>query len=202
MQLSALDITPLPIDFSPKRTQLTLEYINQHYGLHPDDITIVPKIIVVHYTAIATLKGSFEAFKSELLPSSRTDISAHKESVNVSVAYLVDKDGTIYQLMPDNWMGRHVIGLNYNSIGIENVGTLHTLTPAQQQANIALIHYLKNRYPTITYLIPHSDYRCFENDVLWLEKDRGYRTEKEDPGADFMQVLYRALPSFSKAPCP
>jgi len=24
--------------------------------------------------------------------------------------------------MPDNWMGRHVIGLNYNSIGVENVG--------------------------------------------------------------------------------
>ncbi len=199
--LSALDIVQKPIHFSEHRKALTLEYIKQHYDLSPQNIEISPKIIVVHYTAIPTLQGSFEAFNNETLPSSRSDISGKHASANVSVAYLVDKDGTIYQLMPDNWMGRHVIGLNYSSIGIENVGSLKTLTQKQIAANIALISYLKQKYPDINYLVPHSDYRCFEKHPLWLEKDKGYRTEKEDPGANFMQALYQALPDFKKAPC-
>ena len=200
--LNALDIVQKPIQFSDHRKTLTLEYIQQHYGLTPKTIEISPKIIVVHYTAIPTLQGSFEAFNGESLPSSRSDISGKKESANVSVAYLVDKDGTIYQLMPDNWMGRHVIGLNYSSIGIENVGTLGTLTPKQLQANISLINYLKHKYPGIDYLIPHSDYRCFEETPLWLEKDKNYRTEKEDPGEQFMQGIYESINNLQKAPCP
>ena len=32
----------------------------------------------------------------------------------------VDRDGTICRLMPETWMARHVIGLNYSAIGIEN----------------------------------------------------------------------------------
>ncbi len=35
---------------------------------------------------------------------------------------MVDRDGTRYRLMPETYMARHVIGLNYYSIGIENVG--------------------------------------------------------------------------------
>lgn len=197
----AMEIVQRPISFSEHRKALTLDYIHEHYGLTPKNISIIPKIIVVHFTAIPTLQGSFEAFVNEELPSSRTDISAKNASVNVSVPYLVDKDGTIYQLMPDNWMGRHVIGLNYSSIGIENVGTLGTLTAKQLEANIALIRYLQNRYESIDYLIGHSDYRCFENSALWLEKDKNYRTEKNDPGDVFMHQLQSALPTLKKAPC-
>jgi len=200
--LSAIEITQKPITFTPHRKALTLEYIQTHYGLNPSDINITPRVIVLHYTAIDTLEGSFDAFDAENLPSSRSDIGSTQESANVSVAYLIDKDGTIYQLMPENQMGRHVIGLNYSSIGIENVGHLNTLTPKQLQANIALIHYLKAKYPSINYLIPHSDYTCMESTSLWLERDKGYRTHKEDPGEAFMQKIYKALPDFKRAPCP
>ena len=199
--LNAIEIVQRPISFSEHRHTLSLEYIQKHYGLTPKDISIAPKIIIVHYTAIATLEGSFNAFDPEILPSSRSDISSKDESVNVSVAYLIDKDGTIYQLMPDNWMGRHVIGLNYSSIGIENVGKSGTLTRKQLHANIELIKYLKKRYPDLTYLSGHSDYRCFEKTSLWLEKDKGYRTRKEDPGEAFMNSLHQAIPSLKKAPC-
>jgi len=199
--VSAIEIIQKPINFSEHRKALTLEYINTHYGLTPKDISITPKIIVVHYTAIPTLQGSFEAFNNEELPSSRTDISSKKASANVSVPYLIDKDGTIYQLMPDNWMGRHVIGLNYNSIGIENVGKLGTLTPAQLAANITLIKYLQTKYPTLKYLIGHSQYQCFENHGLWLEKDKGYRTKKEDPGEKFMHEIQKSITHLKKAPC-
>jgi len=198
---AAIEIIQKPIIFTQHRKALTLEYIQTHYALAPKDITIAPKVIVLHYTAITTLKGSFEAFKREELPSGRTDISTKKASANVSVPYLIDQDGTIYQLMPDNWMGRHVIGLNYSSIGIENVGTLGTLTPAQVKANIALIKYLQEKYPKIEYLIGHSQYRCFETHPLWLEKDKGYRTHKEDPGKSFMQEIQTSITTLQKAPC-
>ena len=199
--VNAIEIIQTPISFSQHRHALSLEYINKHYGLTPQDIKIRPKVIIVHYTAISTLKGSFNAFDPEVLPSSRSDISSKEQSANVSVAYLIDKDGTIYQLMPDNWMGRHVIGLNYSSIGIENVGKNGTLTEKQLQANIELIKYLHTKYPNIRYLSGHSDYRCFEKTSLWLEKDKGYRTEKEDPGETFMNALHHAIPSLKKAPC-
>ena len=64
--------------------------------------------------------------------------------------------------MPSNWMARHVIGLNYSSIGIENVGgkgnKKDDLTPEQLKSNIALVAYLKGKYPTIEYLIGHHEY--------------------------------------------
>jgi len=199
--LTALEIIQKPVQFSEHRKQLTLDYIKVHYGLNPKEITIDPHVIVIHYTAIPTLEGSFEAFDNEMLPSSRNDIAAADPSVNVSVPYLIDRDGTIYQLMPDNWMGRHVIGLNYYSIGIENVGTLGDLTEKQLEANVALVKHLTRKYKDIGYMIGHSEYRCFEQSPLWLEKDKAYRTEKEDPGEKFMQSLRSALPSLKPAPC-
>jgi len=41
------------------------------------------------------------------------------------------------------------------------------LTDAQIQANIALVRYLKNKYPTIEYLIGHHEYLHFEGHPLW-----------------------------------
>ncbi len=201
LSVHALVIKQMPISFSKERQNLTLEYMQKHYAITQKNIVITPKIIIIHYTAINSLKGSFQAFNPEKLPSSRSDIASKNASVNVSVPYLIDTDGTIYQLMPDNWMGRHVIGLNFNSIGIENVGTLNTLTPAQLRSNIALVKYLKNKYPSISYLSPHSDYRCFESSPLWLERDKGYRTHKEDPGSLFMSKIYSAITDLKKAPC-
>jgi beta-N-acetylhexosaminidase len=111
-------------------------------------------------------------------------------ALNVSVQFLIDKDGTVYRLMPENWMGRHVIGLNYYAIGVENVAKdAKHLTQAQVKANIALVKYLKAKYPTIEYLIGHHEYRRMEATPLWLEKDKDYRTVKSDPGVQFMQKV-------------
>ena len=100
---------------------------------------------------------------------------------------MIDQDGTIYQLLPETTMARHVIGLNHCSIGIENVGGTKDLplTKAQLKSNIWLVRYLKEKY-NIDYLIGHYEYTLFEDHPLWLEKDDGYRTVKNDPGIDFM----------------
>ncbi len=178
-----------PIDFTPNRIAMTKDYIQQHYGLKVKDIHITPKIIVLHWTAVMDFERCYERLKGEKLFSDRGDISG-AGALNVSSHFLVKRDGSIYQLMPENFMARHVIGLNYSSIGIENIGgegnTKEDLTPAQVQANIALVKYLAAKYPSISYLIGHHEYRSMENTPLWLEKDAGYRTEKADPGKKFM----------------
>ncbi len=99
------------ISFSPNRIELTRQYIEHHYGLSPRDIIITPRIIVLHWTAIADLEGSFRAFAPELLPNSRPELQSAGQ-VNVSIQFLVDPDGKVYRLMPETWMARHCIGLN------------------------------------------------------------------------------------------
>jgi len=185
-----------PIIFTQKRRNLTKEYIKTHYGLDVKDITIKPQTIVLHWTAVMDFEKSFGRLNPELLFSDRADISK-ASALNVSAHFLVDRDGTIYQLMPDNWMARHVIGLNYSSIGVENVGgeanSKEDLTQAQLNANIRLVKYLKAKYPSIKNVIGHYEYRHFENTSLWLEKDAGYRTKKADPGEKFMKDVRTAL---------
>jgi beta-N-acetylhexosaminidase len=141
---------------------------------------------------------------SEKLLADRADIAA-AGALNVSAHFLVDRDGTIYRLMGENIMARHVIGLNYTSIGIENVGgkgdKADDLTPAQRQANIDLVFYLKGKYPSIEYLIGHHEYLQMESTPLWLERDKGYRTKKSDPGEKFMSAVRHAVaPLHLKAP--
>lgn len=139
---------------------------------------------------------SFRRLKQEKLYSDRSDI-ASAGALNVSSHFLVARDGTIYQLMPDNWMARHVIGLNYSSIGVENIGgegdKKEDLTEAQLQANIKLVQYLKAKYPEIEYLIGHLEYTQMESTPLWLEKDADYRTKKVDPGEKFMAQVRESV---------
>ncbi len=195
-------IVDKPIIFNENRTLLTLEYLETHYGLKQVEPTITPKIIVLHWTNIPTLKKSFQAFYKEKLPNWRPDIK-NASSLNVSSHFLVDQDGTIYRLMPETIMARHVIGLNHCAIGIENVGGNkgNPLTQKQQEANIWLVNYLAKKY-AIDYVIGHYEYTNFENHELWLEKDKGYRTYKVDPGKKFLKAVKEATKQYSFKPTP
>jgi N-acetyl-anhydromuramyl-L-alanine amidase AmpD len=183
-----------PIIFDSARIQLTKDYILAHYGIKAETIKIVPKLIVLHWTAKSTLRASFNTFNLPTL-AGRQDLPGE---LNVSAHFLVDRDGTIYQLMPDNWMARHVIGLNSHSIGIENVGGVDDkadLTNQQAESNAYLVCYLRKKYSTIQYLIGHKDYLDFRRTALWLELDPNYQTKKVDPGDDFVTFVRRLLNS-------
>jgi len=200
----AQEIIQTPIPFSQKRIDLTKEYIHIHYGKNVQNIKIIPKIILVHHTAIDDYADALSRFEDEALPSRRKDISSLKPSVNVSSHFMVERDGTIHQLMPLDFMARHVIGLNYSSIGIENVGGENSednLTNAQLQANIFLVKYLQKKFPSLEYLVGHYEYRCFEGTPLWLELDDGYRTRKDDPSKRFLNLLYQQTQGLKRAPC-
>ena len=188
---SSFEIIDRPIIFSENRVNMTKKYIDNHYGKIVDNIEITPKIVVIHYTFIPTTEGSFQAFYNEELPNSRADLKKESQ-LNVSVQFLVSPEGNIYRLMPENHMARHVIGLNYNSIGIENVGGTEDtpLTRPQIRANKYLVEYLAEKHP-IEYVIGHSQYQNFEGHSLWLEKNQNYRTTKVDPGRKFLKTIHR-----------
>ena len=185
-----------PIEFGQERIDMTKAYVKQHYDLDVKNITIKPKVIVLHWTAVMEFENCFNRLKGNILYSDRKDIQ-DAGALNVSSHFLVARDGTIYQLMPDNWMARHVIGLNYSSIGIENIGgkdnKKEDLTKAQVKANIKLVKYLKAKYPSIEYLIGHHEYQKMDKTPLWLEKDAEYRTEKADPGKRFMKSVRKKV---------
>ena len=194
--MQELKIIDKPIDFGQERIEMTKAYIKKHYGFEVENIEIEPKIIVLHWTAEMNFDKSFKRLQPQKLFSDRKDI-VKASALNVSSQFLIDRDGTIYRLMPENWMARHVIGLNYSSIGVENVGgkgnKKDDLTPAQLKSNIALVRYLKEKYSTITHLIGHHEYRKMENTEFWLELDKGYRTKKSDPGDKFMSEVREAV---------
>lgn len=187
------EIVQKPIVYDGERERLSLEYLHDRYGMELDSAKIDPKIIVVHWTAYPDLKQSFDAFYPAVLPGSRADIK-RGGNLNVSAHFLVDRDGTIYQLLPETTFARHVIGLNYCAIGIENVadGKEYPLTEAQFQANKALIAYLVKKY-NIEYLIGHDQYKNFIGHELWKENDPGYLTEKNDVGKEFIDRLHKAI---------
>ena len=190
---STKSIVDHPITFNEERKILTLEYLQNRYGLEQDSPKIEPKMIVLHWTVIPTFEKSFEAFDPVTLPNWRPDIK-NVSGLNVSSQFMVDRDGTIYQLLPETTMARHVIGLNHCAIGVENVGGTEELplTKAQLKSNIWLVKYLKDKYD-IDYLIGHYEYTLFENHPLWLEIDEGYRTVKTDPGPEFMANVRKAV---------
>jgi len=195
-------IVDKPIVFDQKRVELTREYLSERYGIQQESPKILPKMIVLHYTVIPSLEEAFEAFDAPTLPDWRPDIK-NVSGLNVSSQFMVDRDGTIYSLMPETNMARHVIGLNHCAIGIENIGGTEELplTRAQLKANIWLVEYLSDKYP-IDYLIGHYEYTKFVDHPLWLEKDETYRTIKTDPGKDFMQKVRKATKNLNFKPVP
>jgi N-acetylmuramoyl-L-alanine amidase len=175
------------------RNKLTLEYVRQHYDPAATEATVLPTMIVVHWTASATLKALLATFRPEELPRGRPELLAGGR-LNVSSHYVIDRDGTIYQLLPDQWMARHTIGLNRVALGIENVGGPQwPLTAAQIASCTWLVKDLVRKHPTIRYLIGHYEYLRFKGTPLWQERDPRYLTRKQDPGLEFMARLRQNL---------
>lgn len=185
-----------PIQFDKERINLTRQYQLTHYGIKSKSIEIEPRMIVLHWTCIPSLEVTHRVFNSPALPANSPRRQELPDDLNVSSHFVVDRDGAIYQLMPDHWMARHVIGLNHYAIGIENIGGIDgkdDLTEAQVKANAFLVCYLKKKYSAINLVIGHNEYLNYKQTPLWLEKDPNYQTEKFDPGPTFVAKVKKLL---------
>jgi N-acetylmuramoyl-L-alanine amidase len=135
-------IVQRPIPFGARRRQEMREYAQRHYGI--DDFHLRdPKVIVEHYTATATLQSAYATFASDT-----RDAELH-ELPGTCAHFIVDKDGTIYQLVALTIMCRHTVGLNWTAFGIEQVGlsAREILNrPAQYGAVVRLTSWLRCRY--------------------------------------------------------
>jgi len=185
------------IPWTAEREALTEAYLQAHRtaplsGNPEVDTRMTPRAIVLHWTAGPTAASAWATFAPDHL-GGRDDLRAGGD-LNVGAHYVVDQDGTIERLFPDDHVVRHCIGLNHVAIGVENVGgdAAHPLTAAQVAADVGLIRTLAARYP-IEVLLGHLEYRRMEGSRLFEERDPAYRTTKPDPGAAFMAEVRAGL---------
>lgn len=104
-----------PIPFGAARKAEMAAYSKKHYGIN--SWVLHPKVIVEHYTGGESFSSAWNTFAAN---SPDPELG---ELPGTCAHFIVDKDGTIYQLVPLTVMCRHTVGLNYVAIGIEHVGT-------------------------------------------------------------------------------
>jgi N-acetylmuramoyl-L-alanine amidase len=127
-----------PIPFGPKRRAETAAYAKRHYGIDSWRLAH-PHVIVEHYTASESFSSTYNYFYGDT-----PDVELG-ELPGVCSHFVIDRDGTIYQLVPLTVMCRHTVGLNYTAIGIEHVGTSDAeilSNPRQLQASLRLTLWL------------------------------------------------------------
>jgi len=102
------------IPFGPRRVRQTAAYSKRHYGERTFEL-LDPQVVVEHYTAGTSFHSAWNHFAAN---------GAHLgEKPGVCAHFLIDTDGTIYQLVNLRLRCRHAIGMNWTAIGIEHVGT-------------------------------------------------------------------------------
>jgi beta-N-acetylhexosaminidase len=130
-----------PIPFGPERKAETAQYAERHYGIH--SYVLHPRVIVEHVTATPSFSSAWNTFASN---SPDPELG---QLPGTCAHFIVDRDGTIYQLVPLGVMCRHTVGLNYVAIGIEHVGMSDGQVlsdAAQMRASLALTAWLASRY--------------------------------------------------------
>jgi len=131
-----------PIPFPQKRKQEMAAYAQRHYGAGSYALK-KPRVIVEHVTVTNDYQSVFNTFATD-----SPDVELH-ELPGVCSHFVVDKDGTIYQLVPVSIMCRHTVGLNYTAIGIEHVGQTDADilgNKRQLRSSLALNRWLRCRY--------------------------------------------------------
>jgi N-acetyl-anhydromuramyl-L-alanine amidase AmpD len=131
-----------PIPFPQERKDQMRAYARRHYGI--DDHRLRrPRVIVEHYTVTDDFPSTYNTFAPNVPDPELGELPG------VCAHYVVDKDGTVYRLVPTTIMCRHTVGLNWTSIGIEHVGRsdAEVLGNARQRAaSLRLTRHLQGRF--------------------------------------------------------
>jgi beta-N-acetylhexosaminidase len=131
-----------PIPFGPERRRQMRRYSLRHYGAAEARL-LEPKVIVQHYTATSTFSSPFNTFAANA-----PDVE-YGELPGVCSHFLIDRDGTIHQLVRLRWRCRHTVGLNDSAIGIEHVGVSDADVMGRRRqlaASLRLTRWLQGRF--------------------------------------------------------
>ncbi len=147
-------IVQSPIPFGAKRKAEMVRYALRHYGLDTYRL-IDPHVIVIHYTETPDFQSTFNTFAPDV-----PDSELH-ELPNTCAHFVIDKDGTIHQLVPLGIMCRHTVGLNWTAIGIEHVGYSDAEVlgdRAQMRSSLRLVRWLRCRFHiSIADVVGHNE---------------------------------------------
>jgi N-acetylmuramoyl-L-alanine amidase len=135
-------ITQRPIPFGSKRKREMAAYAERHYGINSSALAN-PHVIVEHVTVTPDFASVYNTFANDAPDAELGELPG------VCSHFVVDKDGTIYQLVPLSIMCRHTVGLNYTAIGIEHVGQTDADVlgnKRQLRSSLALTRWLRCRY--------------------------------------------------------
>jgi N-acetylmuramoyl-L-alanine amidase len=127
------------IPFGAGRRREMAAYSARHYGRRTFKLRH-PHVIVEHYTANTSLSATINTFASDA-----PDPELH-ERPGTCAHFVIDADGTIYQLVPLRWRCRHTVGLNWTAIGIEHVGASDAAVmsrPRVLRASLRLTRWLR-----------------------------------------------------------
>ena len=143
-----------PIPYGNGRKRDMRRYAKRHYGI--DDFVLSrPRVVVQHFTVSDTFSSVFNTFARNA-----PDPELH-ELPGVCSHYVIDKDGTIYQLVPTGVMCRHTVGLNWTAIGIEHVGRSDGQVMGNRRqlaSSLRLTRYLQQRFGVRTgNVIGHNE---------------------------------------------
>jgi beta-N-acetylhexosaminidase len=134
------DITWKRIPFGDKRKHQMAAYSKRHYGAWSWRLSD-PAVVVEHYTGGTSFSAAWNTFASN---------AKHLGELPGTCAhFIVDTDGTIYQLVPLWIRCRHAMGMNWTAFGIEHVGTSDAAVmgnDAQIASSYALTLWLVQRY--------------------------------------------------------
>lgn len=136
-------IRQTPIPFGTGRRRQMKAYARRHYGLNTH-LLREPRVIVQHYTASNRFSSAFNTFASNARDPEL------RELPGVCAHFLIDRDGTIHQLVDLRFMCRHTIGLNHRSIGIEHVGISDAQVMGNRRqltASLRLTRWLMQEHP-------------------------------------------------------
>jgi beta-N-acetylhexosaminidase len=129
-----------PIPFGATRKDQMAAYSKRHYGAHTY-VLHNPHVIVEHYTDGTSFASAWNTFAAN---------AKHLgEYPGTCAQFIIDTDGTIYQLVHLDIRCRHAIGMNYTAIGIEHVGTSDAMVlhnAAQMRSSLRLTLWLMQRY--------------------------------------------------------
>jgi len=134
-------IVSKPVPFPAHRLAEMAAYAKRHYGIA--SYVLHPRAIVEHVTATTSFASAYNTFAADV-----PDGELH-QLPGTCTHFIVDRDGTIYQLVPLDVMCRHTVGLNWAAIGIEHVGVSDAQVlgdAAQLRASLALTVWLMWRY--------------------------------------------------------
>lgn len=160
-----------------------LKYFRQNYG--ENTLKFRPSMIVMHYTVVPTAEATYRVLQRR----------------RVTVHFMVDTDGTIYQLMPLDRRCTGAYGVNHKAISIEMVATDEydlLSRPRQLYASFCLAKYLMANFDIrLNKVVGHYEVGAGVSvvpDYLDLH-DRVYPTNypphemRYDPGETYMRWL-------------